>query len=97
MIMKFMRKIFVAPIVVYQKLISPLLPGSCIYFPTCSSYAVHAVLHHGILKGTLLAVTRILRCAGGLFTGGDDPVPDNFTARYITHSYKEFWRSNKIR
>lgn len=58
----------------YQLLISPVLPGTCRYLPSCSSYAIDAVAQHGPLKGGALALWRILRCNpwGG---AGYDPVP----------------------
>jgi putative membrane protein insertion efficiency factor len=58
----------------YQVSISPLLPSSCRYFPSCSAYAIQALERHGALKGSWLAARRILRCHP--FTpGGYDPVP----------------------
>ncbi|HUX11381.1 MAG TPA: membrane protein insertion efficiency factor YidD [Spirochaetia bacterium] len=83
------------PILAYQKLISPGLPGSCIYSPTCSTYAREAIMRHGILKGLLLGITRLFRCAGGLYTGGDDPVPDRFSFRHIGRQYRLFWRKRR--
>ncbi len=58
----------------YQLAISPLLPMSCRYLPTCSSYAAEAIAVHGPLKGGWLGLRRILRCHpwGG---SGFDPVP----------------------
>lgn len=58
----------------YQKLISPLLPSSCRYTPTCSHYAKEALLKYGLIKGGYLAAKRILSCHpwGG---HGHDPVP----------------------
>jgi putative membrane protein insertion efficiency factor len=69
-----LRKIFLIPVFIYQKAISPLLPASCRYVPTCSQYAVEAVMKHGIFRGGWLALRRILRCHpwGG---SGYDPVP----------------------
>jgi len=89
------RFIFILPIILYQKLISPLLPGSCIYYPTCSHYSKDAIIDHGIIKGFVLSAARILRCTGILFTGGEDKVPENFTFKYISKSYKSFWRFKK--
>ncbi len=72
--MRLLRRLFVLPIRVYQRVLSPLTPPSCRFEPSCSEYGARAVLAHGILKGTLLAVWRILRCHP--FTeGGLDPVP----------------------
>lgn len=69
-----MRTIAVFLITVYQKLISPLLPPSCRYVPTCSQYAREAIEKHGIARGAYLAVRRILRCHP-FHAGGYDPVP----------------------
>jgi uncharacterized protein len=68
------RTIAVFLITVYQKLISPLLPPSCRYVPTCSQYAREAIEKHGIARGAYLAVRRILRCHP-FHAGGYDPVP----------------------
>lgn len=59
---------------IYQRYISPLLPDACIYFPTCSQYAVEAIEKYGVLKGCWLAARRIARC-NGWRVGGYDPVP----------------------
>lgn len=58
----------------YQLLISPLLPPSCRYLPTCSHYAAEAITTHGPLKGSWLALRRLLRCHPW-GAGGYDPVP----------------------
>lgn len=58
----------------YQRLISPWLGPRCRFTPTCSNYALQALEVHGALKGSLLAVLRILRC-NPLFPWGYDPVP----------------------
>lgn len=55
--------------------LSPIVShGSCRYVPTCSQYAVEAIEVHGVIRGTLLALRRILRC-NPFFKGGYDPVP----------------------
>ncbi|HLG27232.1 MAG TPA: membrane protein insertion efficiency factor YidD [Paenisporosarcina sp.] len=64
----------------YQKIISPLTPPSCRFYPTCSHYGVEAVEKHGALKGTYLAVKRILRCHP-FNEGGYDPVPEEWNER----------------
>lgn len=86
------RKAFIFPIILYRKLISPALPPSCIYEPTCSSYAIEAVMKHGILKGTLLSVARLFRCIGILYTGGPDEVPEVFSFKAISDGYRRFFR-----
>lgn len=58
----------------YQKAVSPYLPPSCRYYPTCSEYALLAIRKYGVVKGGWLGVKRILRCQP-LFPGGYDPVP----------------------
>ncbi|MFT4144860.1 MAG: membrane protein insertion efficiency factor YidD [Mobilitalea sp.] len=70
-----MKKIMVFIIKLYQKYISPLKrTPSCIYTPTCSLYAIEALEKYGVIKGTYLAVRRILRCHP-FHKGGYDPVP----------------------
>jgi putative membrane protein insertion efficiency factor len=51
-----------APIRLYQRLLSPLLGPRCRYYPTCSAYAVDAIRGFGILRGVVLAAWRVLRC-----------------------------------
>jgi hypothetical protein len=59
----------------YQRFISGAFPGTaCRYHPTCSSYAIEAIERHGLFKGSVLAVKRILRCHP-YHEGGFDPVP----------------------
>jgi putative membrane protein insertion efficiency factor len=76
------RRLATAPIVAYQRLISPALPRRCRYEPTCSAYAVHAIRRYGILRGLVLAAWRLLRC-NPFSHGGFDPVDDQrlFTPR----------------
>ncbi len=66
------------PIHLYRLVISPLLPPSCRYQPTCSAYAIEALQKHGALRGGMLAARRISRCHPVKFLGGGsgfDPVP----------------------
>ncbi len=66
--------LMVLPIRFYQLFISPMLPSSCRFTPTCSQYCKEALIKHGPLRGTALCVWRLLRCNpwGG---HGHDPVP----------------------
>lgn len=75
-----LRKALVAPIRFYRYFLSPLFPARCRFFPTCSAYAHEAILRHGIVKGGLLALFRIARCAPWS-AGGCDPVPPARSAR----------------
>jgi putative membrane protein insertion efficiency factor len=67
------KALVIAPIRAYQRWISPAFPRRCKYHPTCSAYAVQAVETYGILRGTVLAAWRILRC-NPFSHGGYDPV-----------------------
>ena len=75
-----MKYLVISIIKVYQKIISPLTPPSCRFYPTCSHYGVEAVEKHGALKGTYLAAKRILRCHP-FNEGGYDPVPEEWNER----------------
>jgi len=68
-----MKRVALAMLRFYKRAISPLLPPSCRFQPTCSDYACEAIEKYGILKGGRLAIWRILRCNpfGG---SGYDPV-----------------------
>ena len=67
--------ILLIPIRIYQKFISPFLPSSCRYTPTCSTYAAQALQKHGPIKGAYLAILRILSCHPLSGKHGHDPVP----------------------
>ncbi len=73
--MSLMRRLALAPILGYQRFISPALPRRCKYHPTCSAYAVEALRSYGILRGTVLATWRLLRC-NPWSDGGVDRVRD---------------------
>lgn len=74
MLTKLLTKVLLLPIYFYRYSISPMLPASCRYTPTCSQYAIAALKKHGPFKGLWLAIKRIGRCHpwGG---SGYDPVP----------------------
>jgi putative membrane protein insertion efficiency factor len=67
------KRLVLLPLHAYRRLISPLLPRRCKYEPTCSRYAVDAVQELGVVRGTVLAAWRLLRC-NPWSHGGYDPV-----------------------
>lgn len=69
-----LRRTAVLPIAFYRRFISPLLPPACRFTPTCSEYALQAIIQHGLIRGTWLGIRRILKCHP-LHPGGYDPVP----------------------
>jgi putative membrane protein insertion efficiency factor len=71
--MTWLRRLVLAPVYLYAKVVSPALPPRCRYHPSCSAYAVEAVQEYGILRGLVLAVWRVLRC-NPWSPGGIDPV-----------------------
>jgi len=81
------QAVVLAPVVAYQKLISPAIPRRCKYEPTCSRYALDAVREYGILRGLVLAGWRLLRCNPWSY-GGYDPVEAQrvFRTRTSGHS-----------
>lgn len=82
-----MKYLLIGFVRLYQLIISPYLPSSCRYHPTCSRYTIEALKRHGALKGTWLGIKRISRCHPWS-EGGYDPVPD-------TKSETEFLNSEK--
>jgi putative membrane protein insertion efficiency factor len=68
------RKAAVAPIVAYQRAVSPFLAPRCRFHPSCSCYAREAILRHGLVKGAGRALWRLLKCHP-FHPGGYDPVP----------------------
>lgn len=69
-----MQALLIQLIRMYQRLVSPLIPPRCRFYPTCSSYAVEALRQHGVLPGSWLTLRRLVRCHP-LNPGGVDPVP----------------------
>jgi len=74
MIGRFLVGVLTAPIRVYRKAISPLLPASCRFYPSCSAYALEALETHGPLRGLWFTFLRLCRCHP-FHQGGVDPVP----------------------
>ena len=70
-----LRSLAVAPIKLYQRLISPMVGQRCKYYPSCSECAVQAIQRFGILRGLVLAAWRLLRC-NPWSHGGFDPVEE---------------------
>jgi len=67
-----------APIRVYRRFLSPLMPPTCRFTPSCSAYALEAIAEHGALKGSGLTLRRLSRCHPLTWLGGSsgfDPVP----------------------
>jgi uncharacterized protein len=71
--MRVVSALLSAPIRLYQRVISPALPRTCKYHPSCSQYAIEALRRYGPLRGSVLAAWRVLRC-NPWSHGGVDPV-----------------------
>jgi hypothetical protein len=69
-----MKRLLIGLLRAYQYAVSPLLGRSCRFFPTCSDYAIEAIGRYGAIKGSYLAMRRVLRCHPW-HPGGYDPVP----------------------
>jgi len=69
-----MRLILIGLVRAYQAILSPILPASCRFLPSCSAYAIEALERHGAWRGSGLTIRRLLRCQP-FCTGGYDPVP----------------------
>lgn len=68
-----LKRIAILLVKFYRKFISPLKRPSCIYYPTCSQYAIDALTKYGFFKGGYMSIKRILRCHP-FHQGGYDPV-----------------------
>jgi len=68
-----MKRIALWLLKTYKKFLSPILPNSCRFYPTCSEYAIDAISKYGVLKGSIKSIYRILRC-NPFNKGGYDPV-----------------------
>lgn len=79
--MNHVARALVAPIRLYQRLISPLLGARCRFHPSCSEYAAQSILRHGPVRGLYLSARRVLRCHPWN-PGGVDQVPQTFSWRH---------------
>jgi putative membrane protein insertion efficiency factor len=70
-----MKKIAIIAIKMYTFLIKPILGSNCRYYPSCSEYTKAAIERHGLAKGVIFGVKRLIKC-NQLFPGGYDPVPE---------------------
>jgi uncharacterized protein len=70
---RFALAVFLAPVRLYQRFVSPALPRRCKYEPSCSAYAIEAIKELGVIRGTILAAWRLARC-NPFSRGGYDPV-----------------------
>jgi hypothetical protein len=68
-----MKKVAISILRFYKLYLSPFLPSSCRFYPTCSEYAMEAINKYGVLKGSIKGIYRILRC-NPFNRGGYDPV-----------------------
>jgi uncharacterized protein len=79
-----MKPLLIGLVRLYQYLISPLLGPRCRFHPSCSHYAIEAVHSHGALRGSWLALRRLLRCHPW-HPGGYDPVPPHHACQQDHH------------
>lgn len=83
--MTYLARALVAPIRLYQRLVSPLLGPRCRFEPSCSEYTAQSILRYGPVRGLYLGVRRLLRCHPWS-AGGFDDVPEVFSWRTSTQA-----------
>ena len=86
---RWLRELFLAPLHLYRRVISPALPPRCRYYPSCSAYAVQAVRELGVIRGTIVAAWRVMRC-NPWSEGGVDELADRrlFADEHAGHSHE---------
>ncbi len=80
-----MKKLILNLIKIYRKTISPLLPSSCRFYPTCSEYGYLAIETFGVSRGSVLIIKRLMKCHP-FNIGGYDPIPINTNELDITNN-----------
>jgi uncharacterized protein len=80
-------RVLIFCIELYRTFISPMRMPTCRFTPTCSEYAVDALRAHGVVRGLVLTVIRLAKCAPW-HSGGWDPVPDRFAGSH-SHEHSE--------
>jgi len=83
---RLLRALVTAPIRFYARVISPALPPRCKYHPSCSAYALQSIETFGILRGSVLAAWRVLRCNPFSHGGYDPPEAQTLFRARATHS-----------
>ena len=69
-------------IYMYKIIISPILPKTCKFYPTCSTYMLQAIKEFGIIKGGIIGTKRLLKCNSFCKSWGYDPIPENIKGDY---------------
>lgn len=84
------RELFLLPLHAYRAVIAPNLAPRCRYYPSCSAYAVEAIRELGVLRGSILAAWRVVRC-NPWSQGGVDELADRslFRGRECAHAHTE--------
>lgn len=77
-----LRWLLAGVVVAYRATVGPMVAGRCRFHPSCSAYALEAIRVHGALRGSALAVWRVLRCSP-LTDGGLDPVPSRHRSSVV--------------
>ena len=82
-----LRELFLLPLHFYRRLIAPALPPRCKYYPSCSAYGVQAVRELGVIRGTVVAAWRVMRCNPWSHGGVDELADRTLFAPVSTHSH----------
>ncbi|AMA73354.1 membrane protein insertion efficiency factor YidD [Aneurinibacillus thermoaerophilus] len=89
-----MKTVLILLIRAYQRFISPLLPPSCRFYPSCSHYGLEAIQRFGALKGGWLTIKRLVKCHP-FHPGGIDPVPEKKKKEQAGETRHRKWKKHK--